>query len=102
MTKRRPRLVSLPPRIEQQRAAVPTQPISARRITGNELQRRRLSMWRRSPRCAQCKRLTDYPNGFALDHIQPLHAGGLDVLANLQVLCHQCHDAKTRREARGP
>lgn len=33
-----------------------------------------------------------------VDHVVPLHLGGLDVQANLQPLCPRCHAAKTARE----
>ena len=32
------------------------------------------------------------------DHVVPLHAGGMNVLDNLQTLCADCHMAKTRAE----
>jgi len=33
-----------------------------------------------------------------VDHIHPLAAGGLTELNNLQLLCDECHDAKTRED----
>jgi 5-methylcytosine-specific restriction endonuclease McrA len=33
-----------------------------------------------------------------VDHIVPLSRGGTDALENLQSLCAQCHEAKTRRD----
>jgi 5-methylcytosine-specific restriction protein A len=56
---------------------------------------RRLRIWTKSPYCAMCGRLTDYPDGFQVDHIVPLFKGGLDEDENLQVLDHECHDKKT-------
>ncbi len=47
-------------------------------------------------RCAQCG-ATDQP--LALDHRIPHAEGGTDALANLQLLCPPCHDAKTQAEA---
>jgi|SRR5690625_3131950 len=70
----------------------------ARRLTGRRLQRRRLDMWTASPQCAACERYTQYPNGFELDHIVPLHQGGEDAESNLQVLCIECHETKTLKE----
>lgn len=40
------------------------------------------------------------PTKFEVDHVQPLHRGGLGVcLNNVQVLCIKCHKRKTRMEA---
>lgn len=70
----------------------------ARRVTGRRLQKRRLDIWTASPQCAACERYTQYPSGFELDHIVPLHQGGEDSESNLQVLCIECHGAKTLKE----
>lgn len=35
-----------------------------------------------------------------VDHIIPLHQGGLDEWENLQGLCHEHHAAKTAKEMR--
>jgi 5-methylcytosine-specific restriction endonuclease McrA len=35
---------------------------------------------------------------FELDHEVPLFQGGADTDANCQVLCHECHAAKTARD----
>lgn len=35
-----------------------------------------------------------------VDHITPIAHGGEDVAGNVQLLCHACHAAKTRREFR--
>ncbi len=48
--------------------------------------------------CQACRTLVDYPWGFELDHITPLHQGGADDEQNSQVLCVRCHREKTRRE----
>lgn len=71
------------------------------RMTGSGLQRRRLSVWSRDPYCAGCRKLTAFPEGFALDHIVALVNGGEDTEANCQVLCHACHDSKTRDDLKG-
>ena len=65
------------------------------RITGRRLQRRRLTAWAENPCCASCGALTEWPNGFQLDHIEPLFKGGADTLHNCQVLCLACHEVKT-------
>lgn len=81
---------------------------SDQRMTGSSLQKRRLRLWTASPCCAVCGRLTDWPNGFELDHKVRLADGGPDVDSNCQVLCvhwdeqgrkQGCHALKTASEA---
>lgn len=64
-------------------------------------------MWQKSPHCAHCGRLVDYPYGFELDHIVALTNGGPDVEANCQLLCVHyetdgtklgCHVVKTEAD----
>lgn len=40
------------------------------------------------------------PSGWSahVDHIQPRSVGGPDTLENLQTLCHDCHNRKTKQE----
>ena len=45
-----------------------------------------------------CGKLTNYPDGFQLDHKIPLHKGGPDTDENLQVLHIDCHDRKTMKD----
>lgn len=70
-----------------------------KRITGRKLQATRLRIWSSDPTCQKCKRLTQYPDGFELDHVTPLHKGGDNTDENLQVLCPTCHEAKSCEEA---
>lgn len=72
-----------------------------RRTTGRQLQDRRLRLWKESPHCKVCERFVLYPDGFEVDHIQPLFKGGEDVESNCQVLCHECHEKKTKRDVSG-
>ena len=44
-------------------------------------------------KCNVCKNKVDE---FHIDHIMPLAAGGNNDLDNLQVLCLECHQEKTR------
>jgi 5-methylcytosine-specific restriction protein A len=68
------------------------------RLRGRRAQARRLRLWTAEPHCAKCKRLTNYPSGFQLDHRVPLFKGGKDEDDNLQVLCIPCHDTKTNQD----
>lgn len=80
---------------------------SDQRVWGRGSQARRLRMWTASPYCVDCGRLTDFPNGFELDHEIPVEQGGSEDDSNLKVRCvwwdeHGkkcgCHEAKTQRE----
>jgi len=75
------------------------------RIRGRKLQERRLRVWSKDPRCASCRRLTEFSarlgHGFELDHIVALTNGGPDTEANCQVLCTgpgSCHERKTEQD----
>lgn len=84
-----------------------THSIKSERLTGTPLFKMRFSMWTENPYCANCGRLLDYPQGFHLDHITPLAAGGTNDRSNLQLLCtytdelgkwQGCHAEKTAAE----
>lgn len=49
--------------------------------------------------CQQCKDEGRLSAGVVVDHIVPLWAGGSDEDENKRLLCNECHDAKTAREA---
>lgn len=68
------------------------------RLRGRKATARRLRLWAINPYCTMCGRLTNYPDGFQLDHRIPLHKGGKDEDANLQVLHIECHDKKTMKD----
>lgn len=76
------------------------------RLRGRALQARRLRLWTKAQgKCAMCKKLTDYPYGFQLDHINPIHKAGEDLSDEaVQVLCTLpdgsggCHAIKTARD----
>ncbi len=59
---------------------------------------RRRVMARDCGMCQQCKRAGRLTLGDEVDHIVSLAAGGSDDLANLELLCHDCHAAKTRED----
>lgn len=48
-------------------------------------------------RCARCGSLV-LADVVDVDHMQPLALGGEDTDGNVQVLCHPCHQLKTRAE----
>lgn len=70
------------------------------RLRGRALQARRLRMWKKAcGKCAMCRRLTDFPSGFQLDHIKAVHKHGEDLEDSaVQVLCIPCHDKKTAKD----
>lgn len=69
-------------------------------MAGRQLQRRRLAVWSRDPHCVACGRLVDM-HEFELDHVVALVNGGADTADNCQVMCIECHKAKTRRDLGG-
>lgn len=93
------RLRTVPPRLRPAPdRARPAETRSDQRITGRRLQDRRLRLWAARPYCAACGALTRYPDGFELDHVVPLAAGGADTDDNCQILCIACHASKTRAD----
>lgn len=52
----------------------------------------------RGSRCAECGRLW-MPEIDQVDHRVPREQGGSDADDNLQLLCDDCHEAKSRAEA---
>lgn len=86
-------------------AAKPLASLTPERLRGRAAQARRLRLWSANPWCAHCGKFTAFPDGFELDHRQPLHQGGADLDSNLQVLCSgpdRCHARKTAAEAAAP
>lgn len=94
------KLTTLKPRIKPMSASrVPTlqsvRPDLVERKRGSAGVKDRESIKRRDCHtCQLCGRL-----GTEVDHIVPLWAGGSDDESNKQLLCDECHDAKTKREA---
>jgi len=70
-----------------------------KRASSSVRTRMRLKLWTRNPHCANCGKLTNYPAGFEMDHIVPLSQGGADTEQNCQILCIDCHRAKSKNEA---
>ena len=74
----------------------PTQP--AQRLRGRrgvEQRKRRLDA---EPLCRHCLAKSRYTASTVPDHIIPLAQGGTDDDSNIQCLCDECHDAKTRQD----
>lgn len=49
--------------------------------------------------CQECRRNGRTTLGAEVDHTVPLWKGGSDDAGNKELLCKQCHEAKTAREA---
>lgn len=77
-------------------------PTAAKRITGRPLQRLRAELFAREPLCRDCVKLGLVKLATQRDHIIPLEEGGQDVESNVQPLCDEHHDTKSKAErARG-
>ena len=46
--------------------------------------------------CRGCGRVS--ATELVVDHVQPLHLGGVESDSNRQSLCHECHEKKTAHE----
>jgi 5-methylcytosine-specific restriction protein A len=62
---------------------------------GVEQRQRRLNA---DPLCRHCKARGVIRQAKVIDHIVALCNGGTDDDSNVQPLCIECHDAKTRRD----
>lgn len=71
-----------------------------KRIRGRKLQNLRVELFSNEPFCRVCaaKGLTVIAD--IRDHIIPVAEGGTEDPRNIQPLCHECSDAKTRDESR--
>jgi len=68
------------------------------RIRGRALQKLRLYWFMAKPLCVACEQRGKVSMATELDHIVPLHKGGTNEEPNLQGLCSECHDEKTRKD----
>jgi 5-methylcytosine-specific restriction endonuclease McrA len=75
------------------------EPVAAERITGRKLVRiRERIILRDGAACRICGKMI---GRLEVDHITPLHLGGNEGSdANRQLLCRDCHRAKTEREGK--
>ncbi len=78
---------------------------SEHRMRGRTLQRERVRWFSLHPLCVECEKRGVTTLAQELDHIIPLHRGGLDFDrdrdTNRQGLCIPCHTEKTAAEAPG-
>lgn len=72
---------------------------ATKRITGRRLQAMRAELFARAPLCAECERQGRVTLATQRDHIKSLAEGGADDDSNVQGLCADCHDAKSKAEA---
>lgn len=70
------------------------------RIRGAKLQRLRATLFDRQPLCVHCLAQGRTTRATIRDHVVPLAEGGPDDETNVQPLCQDCSDAKTREESR--
>jgi 5-methylcytosine-specific restriction endonuclease McrA len=74
--------------------------IAVDRIRGSALTKIRDRILLRDEYCCRvCGRVS--ARELVVDHIVPLHLGGPESDENRQVLCTECHDAKSAAEERG-
>jgi 5-methylcytosine-specific restriction protein A len=59
----------------------------------------RASLFTRNPLCVECERQGRVAPATQRDHIIPLAEGGSDDDDNVQGLCRDCHDAKSKQES---
>lgn len=64
------------------------------RSRGGSWTRKAKQLKANQPQCVKCGSIMD----LEADHIVPLHRGGSNDIANLQVLCKDCHARKTASE----
>jgi len=68
------------------------------RIRGRILQRLRTRIMQDQPLCRMCDEKGFVTPGAEMDHIVPLFKGGSNDDDNLQMLCVECHLAKTAKD----
>lgn len=59
---------------------------------------RKLILQRDAYLCQPCREAGKLTPAKSVDHIVPKAKGGTDDPGNLRAICHDCHDAKTRRD----
>ena len=71
-----------------------------KRLRGRQLQARREALFAREPLCRRCRELGRVTVATIRDHVVPLAEGGRDDETNVQALCQECSDSKTREESK--
>jgi 5-methylcytosine-specific restriction protein A len=75
---------------------------ATKRTTGRKLQTMRAQLFTANPLCVMCEAEGRVTEATQRDHIVPLAEGGADDESNVQGLCRECHDIKSKEEsARG-
>ncbi len=74
-------------------------PTATKRVTGRRLQALRAQLFDACPLCVECQRLGRVRAATQRDHIKPLADGGVDDESNVQGLCDECHDIKSKLES---
>lgn len=70
------------------------------RVRGRRLQALRARLFANEPLCRTCVQAGRTRAATIRDHIVPLAEGGTDDDSNIQPLCKDCSDAKTREESK--
>lgn len=97
----KPKLRSLKTNLRVLKVTTPAniKPLASRALVGRALQNKRKEIYlKQLGRCNHCGEIRNLA-AQELDHIVPLHQGGNDDDANLQMLCAEpCHRIKTEKE----
>jgi len=75
-----------------------SKPVTTKRVTGRKLQALRSELFARNPLCVTCDAQGRVSLATQRDHIVPLAEGGADDDSNVQGLCEECHDRKSKVE----
>jgi 5-methylcytosine-specific restriction protein A len=97
----RPKLTTLKPKLQalNSRIAQPLTTATQRKRGSAGVKDRNRIRERDCGLCQICAADGRTRLGDVVDHKQPLWAGGSDEDENKWLLCHECHDVKTKREA---
>src|SRR4249920_28373 len=74
-------------------------PCPIERISGSAGMTRRARLRRHNPLCVMCLEIGVTREVYEFDHVVPLWKGGVDHESNMQGLCRDHHEEKTKAEA---